>query len=145
MESGRCALIAAEALGCRHRTSAWSRPFIRENPCQNPGVPPLLAAGAVAPGQNRVVPLPPEFIAPQNGHAKQNYDSRATRPWLSAQATRYAGLRPVHLGDDLFLRRPIGEAAHTVGGHCLFVCEPGSHRAIEDFRAGATWPTRPMR
>jgi hypothetical protein len=96
----------------------------------------LLGASIVAPGHNRAVPLPPEFVAPQDGHAKQDCESRAARRWLAAHGAHYAALRPVYLGDDLFSRQPICEAVQAEGGHFLFVCKPDSHPAIEDFRAG---------
>jgi hypothetical protein len=37
----------------------------------------LLSAALVAPGHQRVVPLEPEFIVPQDGHDKQDCESRA--------------------------------------------------------------------
>ena len=70
----------------------------------------LLAATVVAPGHNRAVPLEPEFIEPQDGHDKQDCESRAVRRWLAAHAAQYAGLKPVYLGDDLFSRQPICQA-----------------------------------
>jgi hypothetical protein len=96
----------------------------------------LLAATLVAPGHNRVVPLIPEFIVPQDGHDKQDCESRAVRRWLEAHGTRYAPLNPIMLGDDLFSRQPICEAVLAAGAHFLFVCKPASHPAIEEFRAG---------
>jgi hypothetical protein len=96
----------------------------------------LLAATLVAPGHNRVVPLIPEFIVPQDGHDKQDCESRAVRRWLEAHGTRYAPLNPIMLGDDLFSRQPICEAVLAANAHFLFVCKPASHPAIEEFRAG---------
>jgi hypothetical protein len=96
----------------------------------------MLAATLVAPGHNRAVPLEPEFVVPQDGHDKQDCESRAARRWLAAHGARYARLGPVYLGDDLFSRQPICEAVLETGGHFLFVCKPDSHKAIEDFRAG---------
>jgi hypothetical protein len=96
----------------------------------------LLAATLVAPGHNRVVPLIPEFIVPQDGHEKQDCESRAVRRWLAAHGARYAPLRPVYLGDDLFSRQPICEAVLAAGGHFLFVCKPASHPTIEEYRTG---------
>jgi hypothetical protein len=96
----------------------------------------MLAATLVAPGHNRVVPLEPEFIVPQDGHDKQDCESRAARRWLAAHGPRYARLRPVYLGDDLFSRQPICEAVLAAGGHFLFVCKPDSHTTIEEFRTG---------
>jgi len=96
----------------------------------------MLAATVVAPGHNRVVPLEPEFIVPQDGHEKQDCESRAARRWLAAHGARYGRLKAVYLGDDLFSRQPICQAVLDVGGHFLFVCKPDSHKAIEEFRAG---------
>ena len=95
----------------------------------------LLAATLVAPGHNRVVPLIPEFIVPQDGHDKQDCESRAAQRWLAAHGSRYAPLKPVYLGDDLFSRQPICQAVRAAGGHFLFVCKPTSHPAIEEYRA----------
>src|SRR3954462_3709515 len=70
----------------------------------------LLSAALVAPGHQRVVPLEPEFIVPQDGHAKQDCESRAARRWLGKHAGRYAHFDPVHLGDDLYAPQPVWEA-----------------------------------
>ncbi|MEA2772197.1 MAG: hypothetical protein QOD93_5159 [Acetobacteraceae bacterium] len=96
----------------------------------------MLAATVVAPGHNRAVPLEPEFIVPQDGHEKQDCESRAARRWLAAHGAQYRRFDPVYLGDDLFSRQPICEAVLAEGGHFLFVCKPDSHPAIEEFRAG---------
>ena len=96
----------------------------------------MLAATLVAPGHNRAVPLEPEFILPQDGHEKQDCESRAARRWLATHGLQYARLRPVYLGDDLFSRQPICEAVLATGGHFLFVCKPESHATIEEFRSG---------
>ena len=73
---------------------------------------------------------------PQDGHEKQDCESRAVRRWLSAHGAKYKALKPVYLGDDLFSRQPICEAVLAAGGHFLFVCKPDSHPAIEDFLTG---------
>jgi hypothetical protein len=96
----------------------------------------LLAATIVSPGHNRAVPLEPAFVAPQDGHEKQDCESRAARRWLAAHGTQYLALKPIYLGDDLFSRQPICEAVREAGGQFLFVCKPDSHPAIEEFRAG---------
>ena len=100
----------------------------------------LLAATLVAPGHKRVLPLPPEFVAPQDGCNKQDCESRAARRWLAKHGADYAGLNPVYLGDDLFSRQPICTAVRDAGGHFLFVCKPASHPAIEEFLAGLKPP-----
>jgi hypothetical protein len=105
----------------------------------------MLAATLVAPGHNRVVPLIPEFIVPQDGHDKQDCESRAVRRWLAAHGARYAPLDPVFLGDDLFSRQPICAAVLAAGGHFLFVCKPASHPTIEAYRTGVRLDTRKQR
>jgi hypothetical protein len=42
----------------------------------------MLAATIVAPGHNRVVPLEPEFIVPQDGHEKQDMRNRTAKAVL---------------------------------------------------------------
>ena len=79
----------------------------------------LLAATIVAPGHNRVVPLEPEFVVPQDGHDKQDCESRAARRWLAARGAKYARFDPVYLGDDLFSRQPICQAVLDRGHHTI--------------------------
>ncbi len=96
----------------------------------------LLAATVVAPGHNRAVSVEPEFVEPQDGHDKQDCESRAVRRWLTAHAAQYAGLHPVYLGDDLFSPQSICQAELDQGADFLFVCKPDSDPSIEEFRAG---------
>jgi hypothetical protein len=49
----------------------------------------MLSATLVAPGHNHVLPLPPEFVAPQDGAAKQDCESRAARRWLATHGPRH--------------------------------------------------------
>src|SRR4029450_402957 len=92
----------------------------------------LVSATLVAPDHNRVVPLEPEFIVPQDGHDKQDCESRGGRRWLERHGRRHARLKPIYLGDDLFSRQPVCEAVRAVDGHFLFVCKPASHQTIEE-------------
>jgi DDE family transposase len=96
----------------------------------------VLCATLVAPGHDRVVPLEPEFITPQDGHAKQDCESRAARRWLARHGAAYARLKPVYLGDDLYARQPLCEAVRDSGGHFLFVCKPSSHQTIQEYLTG---------
>jgi hypothetical protein len=98
----------------------------------------MLAATIVAPEHNMVVPLMPEFIAPQDGHDKQDCERVAAKRWLAAHGERVADLRPVYLGDDLFACQPVCEAVLATGADFLFVCKQDSHKALYDFIDGAT-------
>jgi len=65
-----------------------------------------LGTSIVAPGHKKVLPLPPEFIAPQDGVEKQDYERNAAKRWLAKHGDAVAHLRPVFLGDDLFACQP---------------------------------------
>ena len=97
----------------------------------------MLAATIVAPGNANVVPLMPEFIAPQDGHDKQDCERVAVKRWLATHGARMAPLRPVYLGDDLFSCQPVAEAVVANGGDFLLVCKEASHKGLYDFMAGA--------
>jgi hypothetical protein len=43
----------------------------------------------VAPGRHEVISLEPEFITPQDGHAKQDGEQVAAKRWIARQAGRY--------------------------------------------------------
>ncbi|HEV2321212.1 MAG TPA: ISNCY family transposase [Gammaproteobacteria bacterium] len=105
----------------------------------------MLGASLVAPGHSHVLPLEPEFIAPQDGAEKQDCESRAARRWLAAHGAQYATLKPIYLGDDLFSNQPICEAVRAVDGHFLFVCKPASHPLIQEYLTGVAVPTRTER
>ena len=96
----------------------------------------------VAPGQASVVPLPPEFVQPQDGAEKQDCELNASQRWLAAWGARYAPWRATLLGDDLYCHQPFCQAVLAQGFNFLFVCKPDSHSLlyewVEDFaRTGA--------
>jgi hypothetical protein len=100
----------------------------------------LLAATIVAPGHTHVVPLAPEFIGPQDGHDKQDCESRAVRRWLARHGPGLARLDPVYLGDDLYACQPVCEAVLAQGGHFLFTCKPSSHQTLQEYLTGIDLP-----
>ena len=104
----------------------------------------FLGAGIVAPGHKQVLPLPPEFVAPQDGAEKQDCERNAAKRWLAKHGDAVAHLRPVFLGDDLFACQPIaaaihdgGERAREGGGNFILTCKPSSHKTIEEYLHGA--------
>jgi hypothetical protein len=101
----------------------------------------LLAATLVAPGHNRVLPLMPEFITPQDGAAKQDCERDAAKRWLERHGGRIGALRPVYLGDALFSSRPMCAAVLAQGGDYLFVCKEDSHKTLYEYLRGV----EPMR
>ena len=97
----------------------------------------FLGASMVAPGHKRVLPLPPEFIAPQDGAVKQDCERNAAKRWLARQGATLAHLRPVYLGDDLFACQPIVAAIQATGGSFILTCKPSSHQTIAEYVHGA--------
>ena len=97
----------------------------------------LLAATAVAPGHSRVMPLFPEFIAPQDGAEKQDCERNAAKRWHARHAERLRPLRPVYLGDDLFACQSIVKMLADAGDDFIFTCKQTSHKALYDFIDGA--------
>lgn len=97
----------------------------------------FLGASIVAPGHQQVLPLPPEFIAPQDGAEKQDCERTAAKRWLTRQGSVVRHLRPVFLGDDLFACQPIATAIQQAGGAFILTCKPSSHRTITEYLYGA--------
>ena len=100
-------------------------------------LPRFLGASIVAPGHKQVLPLPPEFIAPQDGAEKQDCERNAAKRWLASHGAAVAHLRPVFLGDDLFACHPIAAAIQAVGGNFILTCKPSSHKTIAEYLHGA--------
>jgi hypothetical protein len=96
----------------------------------------LLAATLVAPGHNRVLPLMPEFITPQDGAEKQDCERNAAKRWLERHGGRMRALRPVYLGDALFSSQPMCAAVLAQGGDFLFVCKEDSHKTLYEYLRG---------
>ncbi len=97
----------------------------------------FLGATMVAPGHHQVLPLPPEFIAPQDGAEKQDCERSAAKRWLARHGRSVAHLRPIFLGDDLFACQPIATAIHQAGGNFILTCKPSSHQTITEYLHGA--------
>ncbi|MDJ0611990.1 MAG: ISNCY family transposase [Kiloniellales bacterium] len=96
----------------------------------------FVGATLVAPGQATVLPLPPEFVRRQDGTDKQDCELAAARRWLARVGRRYAWLRPVYLGDDLYAHQPMCEDVLAGGGSFLFVCKPSSHKTLSEYLTG---------
>ena len=87
----------------------------------------------VAPAQSAVISLPPAFIAPQDGHAKQDCEQAAAKRWIADASAIFAQQAVTLLGDDLFSRQPMCEAAIASHFSFIFVCLPESHPALYDW------------
>jgi hypothetical protein len=88
----------------------------------------------VAPGRHEVIPLEPEFITPQDGHAKQDCEQVAAKRWIERQAGRY--LQATLLGDDLYCKQPFCDLVLYHGFNFILVCKPESHPTLYEWLAG---------
>ncbi len=93
----------------------------------------MVSPVVVTPASNEVICLPPEFVAPQDGHAKQDCETMAAKRWLAAHGNRYAARGATFLGDDLYARQPLCEQVLASGGNFIFVCKPSSHGTVYEW------------
>jgi hypothetical protein len=81
----------------------------------------------VCPGQAQVIALPPEYIMPQDGQAKQDCERAAGKRWLSKHAAQVASRGATLLGDDLYSNQPFCALVVQQRCHFIFTCKPDSH------------------
>lgn len=85
----------------------------------------------VKPDCPHVLPLPPEFIVPQDGHEKQDCERVAVKRWLVQHHGRYAPHTITFLGDDLYANQPLCQLiANTYQQFFVFVCKADSHLTL---------------
>ena len=96
----------------------------------------FVGATLVAPGHATVLPLPPEFVRPQDGAKKQDCEPNAARRWLSRVGRDYAWLKPIYLGDDLYGHQPMCADVLAAGGSFIFGCKPSSHKTLTEYLTG---------
>jgi hypothetical protein len=90
----------------------------------------MLTPVIVAPGQDKVLPLPPEFIVPQDGHDKQDCENAAAKRWLRQYAQYYRAYGITILGDDLYSNHPMCEVLVEEHVPFILVCKPDSHPTL---------------
>jgi hypothetical protein len=81
----------------------------------------------VCPGHAQVIALAPEYIMPQDGHAKQDCEQAAGKRWITQHASTLAPHHVTLLGDDLYSKAPFCALALHQGFNFLLVCKPDSH------------------
>jgi hypothetical protein len=90
----------------------------------------MLTPVSVAPHQNKVLPLPPEFIGQQDGHDKQDCENAAAKRWLHKHAATYRVPQITILGDDLYATQPLGEVFMEPRLPFILVGKPDSHPTL---------------
>ena len=81
----------------------------------------------VAPGKAEVLALEPEFLTPQDGHAKQDCEQAAAKRWVRRQAPQLPFANVTVLGDDLFCHYPFCALLVEHQWNFILVCKPESH------------------
>jgi hypothetical protein len=90
----------------------------------------------VKPGQAQVLPLPPEFIVPQDGSEKQDCERVAIKRWLAQHYGHFSDQAVTYLGDDLYANQPLCQLiAETYRQFFIFVCKPESHSGLYEWLA----------
>ena len=87
----------------------------------------VLTPVLVKPGSDKVIPLAPEFIYPQDGTEKQDCELNAAKRWLAIHGKEYAQRNIIVLGDDLYCHEPFCRELHALGISFILVCKPNSH------------------
>ena len=93
----------------------------------------------VCPGQAQVIALPPEYIMPQDGHAKQDCERAGGKRWLAAHAAQVAPHGVTFLGDDLYSNQPFCALVFQHRCNFIFTCKPDSHPKF--YERVAFWQT----
>ena len=91
--------------------------------CFHTAVTPVLAK----PGCEKVIPLAPEFVTPQDGNEKQDCELNAAKRWLAEHGEAYGRLNTTVLGDDLHCHEPFCLVLLSFGLGFILVCKPDSH------------------
>ncbi len=88
----------------------------------------------VKPGMKQVLPLPPEFVVPQDGHEKQDCERSATKRWLKQHSGHLSDQTIIYLGDDLYSNQPLCQLiTETYHQSFIFVCKPDSHTSLYEW------------
>src|SRR6201993_1105190 len=84
----------------------------------------------VCPGHAQVIALAPEYIMPQDGHAKQDCEQAAGKRWMTHHASTLVPHHVTLLGDDLYSKAPFCALALHQGFNFILVCKPDSHPKV---------------
>jgi len=92
--------------------------------------PRMLTPVSVAPHQHKVIPLPPEFLGPQDGQAKPDCENAAAQRWLHKYAAPYRAHNLTILGEDLSATQPLCEVLIEERLPFLLVGKPDSQPTL---------------
>jgi len=89
-----------------------------------------LMPAVVKPGTSQVIALEPEFIHPQDGHDKQDCESRAAERWIRRVGTLYSPLGVTLLGDALYATKPMVRLVEEQELQYIFVAKPKQNKYL---------------
>ena len=98
----------------------------------------MVTPTVVAPGNNKVISLAPEFITPQDGDTKQDCELKASKRLLATNEQMYQALGVTFLGDDLYAHVPFCLDIVTKQCNFILVCKPESHKTLYAWINGIT-------
>src|SRR4029077_7689473 len=79
------------------------------------------------PGHSQVIALAPEYIMPQDGHAKQDCEQAAGKRWVQNNAATLVSHHVTLLVDYFYSKAPFCALALQQGFNFILVCKPDSH------------------
>jgi hypothetical protein len=86
----------------------------------------------VCPGQSQVIALPPEYIMPQDGHAKQDCERAAGTRWIRTHAEQVVPHGVTLLGEDLSSNQPLCALVFPHRFTFIFPWKPDSHATLSE-------------
>lgn len=90
----------------------------------------VMAPVLVAPDNDYVIALEPEFIQPQDGAEKQDCEQNAMKRWIEKHSQRFAPFSVTFLSDDLHSKQPTVALCLAHHFNFIFVCLPDSHPTL---------------
>jgi hypothetical protein len=94
--------------------------------------PIALTPVRVKPGLDKVIPLTPEFVRPQDGAEKQDCELNAAKRWLADHGDDYRPFNVTLLGDDRYGHEPFCRTVLNQGMGFILVCKPTSHPLMSE-------------
>jgi hypothetical protein len=89
----------------------------------------------VKPGLDKVIPLTPEFVRPQDGAEKQDCELNAAKRWLADHGDDYRPFNVTLLGDDRYCHEPFCRMVLNQGMGFILVCKPAAHPLMSEWLA----------
>lgn len=90
----------------------------------------VLTPVLVSPEHNHVLPLPPEFIMPQDGKEKQDCERNAAKRWVKSSGHQFPLDSVTILADALHCTHPFCQLLLEHGFNFILVCKPTANPGL---------------